>query len=112
MFLKEYLPIAHAFSSMMFEESRLMEIEAFAYMSLITSEENRTMRFGILSAIFNLIPMGGSTLGPNFYEQFGYAGLILTSLCFLILGLLVLVLVLERDSKEPISNVVSSTERY
>jgi MFS family permease len=96
----------------MFEESRLMEIGAFVYMTLISSEENRTMRFGILAAIFNLIPFEGSTLGPYFYERFGYAGLIMTCLCFFILGLVVLVRVLEGESRDLVSNVVSSTERY
>jgi hypothetical protein len=112
MFSREYLPQAHAFSSMMFEESRLMEIGAFVYMTLISSEENRTMRFGILAAIFNLIPFGGSSLAQYFYERFGYAGLILTCLCFFILGLVVLVRVLEGESRDLVSNVVSSTERY
>ncbi len=78
-------------------------------MALISSEENRTMRFGILTAILKLSWLGGSRY---FYDQFGYAGLILTSLCFFILGLVVLVRVLEGEFKGLVSNVVSSPERY
>jgi hypothetical protein len=109
MFSREFLPEAHIYSSIIFGETHLMEIGAFTCMTLISSEENRTMRFGILTAILNLIPVGGSRY---FYDQFGYAALILTSLCFFILGLVVLMGVLEDDSKDLISNVVSSPERY
>ncbi len=116
MFSKELLPTIHILVSMMFEESHLMEIGVFTCMTLISREENRTMRFGILTAIFNLVPkiLMGSSLGPYFYDRFGYDGLILTSLCFFILGLLVLIFVLEleSDSKEPFCSVVSSPERY
>jgi predicted MFS family arabinose efflux permease len=86
-----------------------MEAGVFAYMTLFTSEENRTMRFGILTAILNLTPAGGSRLGQYLYEQFGYAGLILICLCFFILGLVVLMRVLESGS---LFNMGSSPERY
>jgi hypothetical protein len=89
-----------------------METGVFAYMSLITSEENRTMRFGILTAILNLSWFGGSSLAQYLYDLFGYDGLILTCLCFFILGLVVLLPVLEGESRDSVSNVVSSTERY
>jgi MFS family permease len=82
-----------------------VKIGVFTCMTLISNTENRTMRFGILTAILNLSSFGGPTLGPYFYKRFGYDGLILTSLCFFILGLLVLVRVLEGESKDSSSNV-------
>jgi hypothetical protein len=90
-----------------------MEIGVFTCMTLNTREESRTMRFGILTAIFNLflILKFKLELGQQFYDQFGYTAIILTSLCFLILGLVVLVREFELDSNEPNFNVGSSLEK-
>jgi hypothetical protein len=85
-----------------------LELGAFTYMTLITSEENRTMRFGILTVIFNLFPKFEFEFGQRIYEQFEYIALNLTCLCLFILGLVVLLGVLEtvsdsivRSSMEP-----------
>ncbi len=82
-------------------------------MALNTSEENRTMRFGILTAIFSLV--SEKKLKTDFWTNYDspfltYVVLILV----LTAGLVVLVRVDESESasEEPDSMVGSSVERY
>ncbi len=76
-------------------------------MALISDEGSRTMRFGILTAIFNLAPEMGLKFGLYFYEH--YIALLLMYFCLLVIGLVVLILVeSQRDSDE----ADTSVERY
>ncbi len=106
---REQLPEIHLAVSIIFEDtSYLLELGTFAYVTLISTKESRTMRFGFLTAIFNLFPKTEFEYSQRIYEQFEYIALNLTCLCLFILGLVVLLRVLEsvsdsivRSSMEP-----------
>jgi uncharacterized membrane protein len=89
--------------------SHLFELGAFTCMALHSSKENRTMRFGILTAIFWLIP----AIKFNVKEYIENGPLTYIALIFiLITGLVVLTRVMENVSEESDPMLVTSVERY
>jgi hypothetical protein len=91
----------------------LFQLGAFTNVALNTSEENRTMRFGILSAMFSLA--SEKKLKTDFWTNYDSPFLTYVALLLLLtVGLVVLIRVDESESasEEPDSMVGSSVERY
>jgi hypothetical protein len=115
----ELLPGTQYFALIFHGVFHLFQLGVFTNVALNTSEEDRTMRFGILTAIFSLVfkkKMESDFDSPaNFWTNYDspfltYVVLILV----LTAGLVVLIRVIESesDSEEPDSMVGSSVERY
>lgn len=52
-----------------------MGMAAFSYLAAISTDENRTFRFGLFQIIMSSMPFVGSLVGPTLIKYFTYAQL-------------------------------------
>jgi hypothetical protein len=111
----ELLPETQYFAAMIFQGTfYLFQLGAFTNMALFTSEKNRTMRFGILTAMFSLA--SEKKLKTDFWTNYDSPFLTYVVLILVLsAGLVVLILVdgsEESSSDESKSMMGSLVDRY
>ncbi|CRL01316.1 CLUMA_CG014356, isoform A [Clunio marinus] len=82
----------------------LMVMAIFSYLSAISTEENRTFRFGMFNIIMTIIPIIAQSLSPSANNNFEYTGLFGMMIPVHVIGLLYGIFFLKevkQDKKEP-----------
>ncbi|CAO1411836.1 unnamed protein product [Diamesa hyperborea] len=94
----------------------LMLMGIYSYLSEITSEENRTFRFGCLTVFFTLIPIFSIPWSGVLFNYLGYTKLFALCVTIYVLGILYIIFVLKEvkveiksDKKEEKSGVDNPT---
>lgn len=91
----------------LFGAEQLMLIGLFSYMTAISSDEDRTLRFGIFSVIFSLVPIFATPLSHILYIHLGYINLCLVCIVIFVLGLIYTAFVLkEITSVQPTESTI------
>jgi Na+/melibiose symporter-like transporter len=72
---------------------------AYSYLTAITTEENRTFRFGAFSAMLSVIPFIGNLAAPTLMKSFNYAQLFGMMISVHILGLVYFLRLEEPEEK-------------
>lgn len=52
----------------------LMIMGIFSYLTAVSSEENRTLRFGMFQMLLTIIPIVAQLISPSLIKRFDYAG--------------------------------------
>lgn len=52
----------------------LMVMGIYSYLTAISSEENRTLRFGIFQILMTIVPIFAQLISPFLIDKFDYAG--------------------------------------
>jgi len=51
-----------------------MVMGIFSYLTAVSNEENRTLRFGIFQILMTVIPIIAQSISPSLISRFDYAG--------------------------------------
>jgi hypothetical protein len=76
-----------------------MMMAVFSYLTAISTEENRTFRFGVYSVIFSIMPFIGNLAAPTLIKYFTYAQLFGMMIPVHILGLVYFLRLKEPERK-------------
>lgn len=52
---------------------QLMVMAIFSYLSAISTEENRTFRFGLFQVLMTIVPIFAQSISPTMNDKFSYA---------------------------------------